>query len=101
LSGGRLARTSRDGVASDSAGGLDDYACVAEGLLALSGVTGEARWVALAGELLDTALARFGDGSGGFYDTPDDGETLVYRPAGPADRPSPPGPLARAGAVLR
>jgi uncharacterized protein YyaL (SSP411 family) len=100
LSGGRLARTSRDGVASDSAGVLDDYACVAEGLLALSGVTGEARWVALAGELLDTALARFGDGSGGFYDTPDDGETLVYRPADPADGPSPSGAFAVAGALL-
>ena len=99
-SGGRLARTSRDGVASGSAGVLDDYACVADGLLALSGVTGEARWVALAGELLDTALARFGDGSGGFYDTADDGEALVYRPADPADGPSPSGAFAVAGALL-
>jgi uncharacterized protein YyaL (SSP411 family) len=98
--GGRLARTSRDGVASGSAGVLDDYACVAEGLLALSGVTGEARWVVLAGELLDTALARFGDGSGGFYDTADDGEALVYRPADPADGPSPSGAFAVAGALL-
>jgi len=100
VSGGRLARTSRDGVASDSAGVLDDYACVAEGLLALSGVTGEARWVSLAGELLGTALARFGDGSGGFYDTPDDGETLVYRPADPTDGPTPSGAFAVAGALL-
>ena len=99
-SGGRLARTSRDGVASGSAGVLDDYGCVADGLLALSGVTGEARWVALAGELLDTALARFGDGSGGFYDTADDGEPLVYRPADPADGPSPSGAFAVAGALL-
>jgi uncharacterized protein len=100
VSGGRLARTSRDGVASDSAGVLDDYACVADGLLALSGVTGEARWVSLAGELLGTALARFGDGSGGFYDTPDDGETLVYRPADPTDGPTPSGAFAVAGALL-
>ena len=100
VSGGRLARTSRDGVASDSAGVLDDYACVAEGLLALSGVTGEARWVSLAGDLLGTALARFGDGSGGFYDTPDDGETLVYRPADPTDGPTPSGAFAVAGALL-
>ena len=40
-----------------SAGVLEDYACVAEGFLALSGVTGDARWVTLAGELLDTVLA--------------------------------------------
>ena len=99
-SGGRLARTSRDGLAGASAGVLDDYACVADGLLALSGVTGEARWVVLAGELLGTALARFGDGSGGFYDTADDGEALVYRPADPADGPSPSGAFAVAGALL-
>ncbi len=52
LRAGRLARTSRDGVAGTGAGVLEDYACVAEGYLALSGVTGESRWVALAGELL-------------------------------------------------
>jgi uncharacterized protein len=100
VSGARLARTSRDGVTSDSAGVLEDYACVAEGLLALSGVTGEARWVSLAGELLGTALARFGDGSGGFYDTADDGEALVYRPADPTDGPTPSGAFAVAGALL-
>ncbi len=59
MSGGRLARTSRDGVAGPSAGVLEDYACVAAGFLALSGVTGEDRWVGLAGSLLDTALDRF------------------------------------------
>jgi uncharacterized protein YyaL (SSP411 family) len=85
LAGGRLARTSRDGIPGASAGVLDDYACVAEGFLALSGVTGEARWVALAGQLLRTALERFGDPSGGFYDTADDGESLIYRPAGRAE----------------
>jgi hypothetical protein len=79
---------------------LEDYAGMAEGLLALSGVTGEARWVSLAGELLGTALARFGDGSGGFYDTPDDGEALVYRPSDPTDGPTPSGAFAVAGALL-
>jgi uncharacterized protein len=100
LAGGRLARTSRDGIPGASAGVLDDYACVAEGFLALSGVTGEARWVALAGQLLRTALERFGDPSGGFYDTADDGESLIYRPADPADGPSPSGTFAVAGALL-
>ena len=65
LSGGRLARSSRDGIAGSGAGVLDDYACVADGFLALSGVTGDARWVALAGELLDTVLESFSDGNGG------------------------------------
>src|SRR5215467_12490377 len=100
LARGRLVRTSRDGVPGSSAGVLDDYACVAEGYLALSGITGEARWVTLAGQLLETALERFGDPGGGFYDTADDGEPLIYRPADPADGPSPSGTFAVAGALL-
>jgi hypothetical protein len=79
---------------------LEDYACVAEGFLALSGVTGEHGWVDLAWELLATILDKFGDGAGGFYDTADDGETLVYRPADPADGPAPSGAFAAAGALL-
>jgi uncharacterized protein YyaL (SSP411 family) len=66
----------------------------------LAGVTGETRWVTLAGQLLDTALDRFGDQHGGFYDTADDGEALLYRPADPADGPSPSGTFAVAGALL-
>ena len=100
LTAGRLARTSRDGIAGPSAGVLEDYACVADGFIALAGVTGEARWLDLAGELLATSLDRFGDPSGGFYDTPDDGEALIYRPADAADGPSPSGTFALAGALL-
>jgi uncharacterized protein len=100
LAGGRLVRTSRDGVPGTSAGVLEDYACVAEGYLSLSGVTGQGRWVALAGELLETALDRFGDPGGGFFDTADDGERLIYRPADPADGPTPSGTFAVAGALL-
>jgi uncharacterized protein len=100
LSGGRLSRTSRHGVPGASAGVLEDYACVAEGYLALSGVTGEGRWVTLAGQLLEAALDRFGDSASGFYDTADDGEALIYRPADPADGPTPSGTSAIAGALL-
>ncbi len=100
LAGGRLARTSRDGTAGPSAGVLEDYACVAEGYLALAGVTGQASWVTLAGQLLETALDRFGDSAHGFYDTADDGEPLIYRPADPADGPTPSGTFAVAGALL-
>jgi hypothetical protein len=96
----RLARTSRDGVAGQSAGLLEDYACVAEGFLTLSGVTGHARWVDLAGRLLATALTQFADGEGGFFDTADDGEPLLYRPADPADNATPSGAFAAAGALL-
>ena len=98
--GARLARTSRDGVTGPGDGVLEDYACVAEGLLTLAGVTGEARWVMVAGNLIGTALDRFGDGNGGFYDTADDAERLLYRPQDPADNATPSGWFAAAGALL-
>ena len=100
LAGGRLVRTSRDGIAGGTAGALDDYACVAEGFLTLSGVTGEARWLQLAGELLEVALGSFGDGQGGFFDTAADDEALIFRPADPADNATPSGTFAVAGALL-
>jgi uncharacterized protein YyaL (SSP411 family) len=100
LAGGRLVRTSRDGAAGGTAGALDDYACAAEGFLTLSGVTGEARWFKLAGELLEVALGSFGDGQGGFYDTAADDEALIFRPADPADNATPSGAFAVAGALL-
>jgi len=95
-----LSRTSRDGVAGPSGGLLEDYACVASGLLALHGVTGDPRWFQVAGSLLDTVLAAFGDGSGGFYDTPVDGERLIFRPADPTDGATPSGAFAAADALL-
>ncbi|HEY5018781.1 MAG TPA: thioredoxin domain-containing protein [Streptosporangiaceae bacterium] len=100
LSDGRLIRTSRDGVPGSSAGVLEDYGNVAEGLIALSGVTGEARWATIAGQLLETALDKFAAGGAGFFDTADDSEQLLYRPADPADGPSPSGTFAIAGALL-
>ncbi|MGH3167892.1 MAG: N-acylglucosamine 2-epimerase, partial [Trebonia sp.] len=100
LDGGRLIRTSRDGVAGASAGLLEDYACVASGLLVLSGVTGTARWAAVAGALLETVLSEFGDGHGGFFDTASDGERLLFRPADPTDNATPSGAFAAADALL-
>ena len=109
LAGGRLTRTSKDGRSGGTAGVLDDYGCVATGFLALAsataadGTTGAAtagRWLALAGELLETVMTRFGTGTGGFYDTADDSERLIYRPADIADGPSPSGTFAAADALL-
>ena len=88
---GRLRRVSRDSVVGDPAGVLEDYGCVAEAFCALHQATGEGRWLDLAGALLDTALAHFGDGTGGFYDTADDAERLVTRPADPTDNATPSG----------
>ena len=98
---GRLLRTSRDGVAGTNAGVLDDYALVADGLLVLHQVTGEVRWLEVAGSLLDVVLDRFGDpASGAFFDTADDAETLLRRPQDPSDNATPSGAAAAAGALL-
>jgi uncharacterized protein YyaL (SSP411 family) len=50
--------------------------------------------------LLDVVLERFGDGSGGFYDTRDDAERLVRRPRDPTDNATPSGASAAAGTLL-
>lgn len=100
LRDGRLVRTSKDGSPGANTGVLEDYADVAEGLLALHGVTGDAGHLRVAGELLDTVLERFGDGDGGFYDTADDAERLFRRPQDPTDNATPSGQFAAAGALL-
>jgi uncharacterized protein YyaL (SSP411 family) len=82
------------------AGVLEDYADVAEGLLALCSVTGDVRRLAAAAGLLDVVLDHFADGHGGFYDTADDAEQLVSRPQDPTDGPAPSGLAAAAGALL-
>jgi uncharacterized protein YyaL (SSP411 family) len=97
---GRLRRTSRDGRAGTAAGVAEDYGDLAEGLLALHQATTDPRWLDAAGDLLDTALARFADGSGGFFDTADDAERLVRRPKDPTDNAAPSGQSALANALV-
>jgi len=97
---GRLRRASRGGVVGTAMGVADDHGNLAEGLLTLHQATGEPRWLTLAGELLDTALAHFADGRDGFFDTADDAEPLFTRPGSPADNAEPSGQSALAGALL-
>ena len=96
---GRLRRVSRAGVVGEPAGVLEDYGAVAEGFCALHQLTGEGRWLELAGRLLDAALAHFATPSGGFYDTADDAERLVTRPADPTDNATPSGLSATVAAL--
>ena len=100
VTGQRLLRTSRDGVAGSSWGVLDDYANVAEGFLALYQVSGVEKWILLAGKFLDSALVHFDDGEGGFFDTADDAPSLVRRPKSISDNAEPAGWLAGANALL-
>ena len=83
-----------------AAGVADDYGNLAEGLLALHQATGDARWLAAAGDLLATAVERFGADDGGFHDTSDDAEALFTRPRSAADNAEPSGQSALAGALL-
>jgi uncharacterized protein YyaL (SSP411 family) len=97
---GRLRRVSRDGQVGEPAGVLEDYGAVAEAFCAVHQLTGEGRWLTLAGELLDVALAHFGTGKGGFYDTADDAEKLITRPADPTDNATPSGLSALVAALV-
>ncbi|HET9140587.1 MAG TPA: N-acylglucosamine 2-epimerase, partial [Actinophytocola sp.] len=98
---GRLRRASRDDVVGSAGGVLEDYGCLAEGLLVLHAATGNPRWLEVATGLLDTALDHFaGDVPGAFHDTADDADALVWRPSDIGDNASPSGSSAIAGALL-
>ncbi|HTC70686.1 MAG TPA: thioredoxin domain-containing protein [Acidothermaceae bacterium] len=97
---GRLRRVSRDGVVGQPAGVLEDYANVADGLLALAQVTRSRELLDTAGLLLDVCLRHFSDGAGGFFDTADDAEALVRRPQNLTDDATPAGQSALAQALL-
>ncbi len=97
---GRLRRVSRDGVVGRHLAVLEDYADVAEGLIALYCATGDLEQLRGAQALLEVVLTRFGDGRGGFWDTADDAEQLVRRPQDPTDNAAPSGAAAATGALL-
>jgi uncharacterized protein YyaL (SSP411 family) len=97
---GRLRRVSRDGVAGEPVGVLEDYGLVAEGFLAVHQITADGRWLTLAKQLLDVAIDHFGNAHGGFFDTADDAERLVTRPADPTDNATPSGQSAVMAALV-
>jgi uncharacterized protein YyaL (SSP411 family) len=102
LVGGRLRRASLGGQVGDSAAILEDHAALATGLLTLYQLTAQQDWLDSATGLLDTALAHFGDPDrpGRWFDTADDAEQLVLRPADPIDGATPAGASLLAEAVL-
>lgn len=76
---GRLKRTWKQGSAKYNAY-LEDYACVAEGLLALWQVSGESEWLDLAEQLTLQQIDLFWDESeGDFFFTSNDHEELIVR----------------------
>jgi uncharacterized protein YyaL (SSP411 family) len=99
---GRLRRASLGGRVGDSAAILEDYAALATGLLTLYQLTGEAQWLDAATGLIDTALDHFADPQrpGRWFDTADDAEQLLVRPADPLDGATPSGASSIAEALL-
>ena len=97
---GRLFRSWKDGQAKHS-GVLEDYANLADGLLALYAATFDERWCVAARELAETILAHFADPHGGFFDTADDHEALIARPKGLQDNAVPSGGAMTAGVLLK
>jgi hypothetical protein len=76
---GRLFHLWREGEARCSAN-FDDYAFMVWGLIELYEATSKVPYLDAALELTRTMIAHFLDDSdGGFYFTPDDGETLLLR----------------------
>ena len=68
---------------------LEDAAAYGLAALALHRATGMTRFLVRALALADVIERDFGDGAGGFYTTPHDGEALVVRPRSTLDGPTP------------
>ncbi|TCJ19853.1 thioredoxin domain-containing protein [Rubrobacter taiwanensis] len=98
---GRLRRSYKDGEARLN-GYLEDYALVADGLLALYEATFELRWLREARSLADSILKLFWDEERrAFFDTPADHEELVTRPRDIYDNATPSGNSVAVDVLLR
>ncbi|MBX0329791.1 thioredoxin domain-containing protein [Oscillochloris sp. ZM17-4] len=98
---GRLLRSWKDGRPGPL-GFLEDYALVADGLLALHAADGDPRWLRECLALADAMVELFWDESlGGFYDTAADHEALITRPRDVGDNATPSGNSVAAELLLR
>ena len=98
---GRILRTWRNGEAK-LLGYLEDYSCLADGLLSLHEATLEPRWLQEAVAVADGMNALFWDDAvGGFYDTGNDHEQLVIRPRDVFDNAQPCGGSVATDVLLR
>ena len=99
---GRLFRTWKAGSEAKYNAYLEDYAYLADGLLALYEATFETRWMDWARELVELMLKHFCDSdNGGFFDTSDDHEQLIHRPKDLQDNAVPSGNSIAASVLLK
>ncbi len=99
---GTLLRSWKDGRAGSTLGFLEDYALLADGLLALYEATFEPRWLLESKALADKLLERFwSDEISGFYDTAATHEALIVRPRDTGDNATPSGNSAATDLLLK
>ena len=88
---GRLLHTYKEGVAKVD-GMIEDYAYVGLGLVELYKATGDFASLEWARELFEFALAHFRDGEkGGFFETAEGAEALLFRQKSAYDEATPSG----------
>ena len=97
----RLLRTWKDGKGKLN-GYIEDYANLADGLIALYQVTGDLNYLDQARSLADSMITEFWDeASGGFFFTSNDHEELIVRNKDYNDNATPSGNSAAADVFLR
>jgi hypothetical protein len=97
---GRLMRVFADGRARHL-GTLDDYADMADGLLALYAADFDPGWLEAARHLADQMLLRFAAPDGGFFLAGSDAPALVARTRNLEDHPTPSGNAQAAWVLAR
>ncbi|MBX3038531.1 MAG: thioredoxin domain-containing protein [Anaerolineales bacterium] len=96
----KLVRAWRDGKTTDEVF-LEDYAALILGLLELYQTDFDNKWFVSAKELTDEMIEKFSDSNGGFFDTPNDGETLLFRPKDVQDNATPSGNALACEALIK
>lgn len=98
---GYLLRSWKDGTAKISAF-VEDYANLADGLMALYQTTGDLRWLTSAKDLTDKMLKEFWDeDAGGFFFTGKNHEQLILRSKDYFDNATPSGNSVAADVLLK
>ncbi|HKP73777.1 MAG TPA: thioredoxin domain-containing protein [Pyrinomonadaceae bacterium] len=98
---GALLHVYKDGRAKHH-GYLDDYACVASGLLSLYEATGATRWLTESLSLTNEMIEEFWDAEeGGFFYTSKRGERLIVRNKDYMDNATPSGNSVASELLLR
>jgi hypothetical protein len=97
---GKLRRSWRKGKTTGEVF-LDDYAALIIALLELYQTDFDNKWYIHAMELTKEMIDRFNDPAGGFFDTPSDGDALLFRPKDLQDNATPSGNSLACEALLK